>query len=353
MSDASTELDPHENPAGWPAQVIPIMARALTCQFATLTRTGRPITWPLTPFVNDDRRSIDVSTGLVCPAKAERARRNPNVALLFGDAVGLTLEAPPTVLVLGRAAVRDSDLQANTDRYVKRTFNKLPAAMRQSPWFVMRAQTWYWARIWIEVTPLRIIWWQKDRLTKEPRTWDAPGHIEPKLSDPVPPGSSPGSWQRVDGSKWRDHAARAIGRIGNPTLTFAAGGWPIPVPVAHLRAAPEGFVGRIPRGLPSTPAHPGAIVETIARGPACLSFQTHAEKFVGHDNAAFLGHVDVDGDQLHFGVERRLGDFVFPGGLLRRTGHFLAYGRRLSSRLETECRRRGQPVPRVRHPNVA
>ena len=341
MSDASLELDPHDNPAGWPAQVIPIVARALTCQFASLTRAGRPVTWPVTPFVNDDRRSIDVSTGLVYPAKAERARRNPNVALLFSDAVGLTLEAPPTVLVLGRAAVRDSDLQANTDRYVKRTFNKLPAAMRQAPWFVMRTQTWYWARIWIEVTPLRIIWWQKGRLTEKPRTWSASESIEPKLSDPVPPGSSPGAWQSVDGSDWRTHASRAIGRIGNPTLTFAAGGWPIPVPVADLRAAPDGFVGRIPRGLPSTPA-----------GPACMSFQTHAEKFIGQDNAAFVGHVETGGDQVHFGVERRLGDFVLPGGFLRRTGHFLRYGRRLSSRLAIECRRRSQPIPRVRHQNV-
>jgi len=344
LSDISTELDPHENPAGWPAQVIPIVARALTCQFATLTRAGRPVTWPLTPYVNDDRRSIDVSTGLVYPAKAERARRNPNVALLFSDAVGLTLEAPPTVLVLGRAAVLDSDLQANTDRYVKRTFNKLPAAMRQAPWFVMRAQTWYWVRIWIEVTPLRVIWWQKGRPTEEPRTWNAPDDIEPKLSDPAPPGSSPGPWQSVDGSDWRGHASRAIGRIGSPTLTFVAGGWPIPVTVTDLRAAPDGFVGRVPVGLSSMFGSP--------EGPACLSFQTHAEKFVGQDNAAFVGHVDTDGDQLHFGVERRLGDFVFPGGLLRRTGHFLAYGRRLGSRLDAECRRRSQPVPRVRHPNV-
>ena len=345
MSDISPELDPHENPSGWPAQVIPIVARALTCQFATLTGSGRPITWPLTPYVNDDRRSVDVSTGLVYPAKAERARRNPKVALLFSDAVGLTLEAPPTVLVLGRAAVRDSDLQANTDRYVKRTFNKLPAAMRQAPWIVMRPQAWYWVRIWIEVTPLRILWWQEGRLNEEPRTWNAPDDTEPKPSDPPPPGSTPGSWQGLDGADWRGHAARAIGRIGNPTLTFVSDGWPVPVPVTDLRADPDGFVGRIPAALPSSIDFGG--------GPGCLSFQTHAERFVGQDNAAFIGQIEVRGDQFHFRVERRLGDFVLPGGLLRRTRHFLAYGRRLSPRLEPECRRRGQPVPRIRHPNLA
>jgi hypothetical protein len=344
LSEVSPEMNPLENPAGWPAPVIAIMARALTCQFATLTRAGRPVAWPMTPYVNDDRRSIDVSTGLTYPAKAERARRNPNVAILFSDSVGLTLEAPPTVLVLGSAAVRDTDLQANTDRYVARSFNKLPAAMRQVPWFVMRTQTWYWTRIWIEVTPLRILWWQNGRLDEGAKTWNAPDELETRASDPTPPGTPPSAWQNVEEDAWRSHAARALGRIGNPTVTFVADGWPVPVPVTELRAVPDGFVGRLPPGL--------SVFAVPLEGPACISFQTHAEKFVGHDNAAFVGRADRDGDKLHFLVERRLGDFVLSGGPVRRVGRFLSYGRRLGRRLEAECRRRGQPVPRVRHPRT-
>jgi len=344
LSDGSPELDLHENPAGWPWPTIPMMARALTCQFATLTRAGCPITWPVTPYVGDDRRSIDVSTGVTNPAKAERARHNPNVALLFGDAVGLTIEAPPTVLVLGAAAVRDSDLQANTDRYVARSFTKLPAAMRRIPWFVMRTQTWYWTRVWIEVTPLRILWWRHGREAEEPRIWSAPDDLVLEPSDPAPGGASPPAWQKVEGEDWRDHAARSLGRIGNPTVTFVADGWPVPVPATGLRAVPDGFVGRWPAGLPFGPGF---------EGPACISFQRHAEKFVGQDNAAFVGRGETDGNEFHFTVERRLGEFVLPGGRLRRTGRFLAYGRGLGPRLEPECRRRGQPVPRVRRSNGA
>jgi hypothetical protein len=299
----------------------------------------------MTPYVNDDRRSIDVSTGVTYPAKAERARHNPNVALMFSDSVGLTMESPPTVLVLGAAAVRDSDLQANTDRYVARSFNKLPAAMGRTPWFVMRTQTWYWARIWIEVTPLRVLWWQPGRAAEEPGIWSAPDDLVLKPSDPAPSGASPAAWQRVEGHDWRSHAARAIGRIGNPTVTLVADGWPVPVPATELRAVPDGFAGRFPAGLPFGP---GGL-----EGPACMSFQRHAEKFVGQDNAAFVGRAGTDGNEFHFTVERRLGDFVLPGGRLRRTGRLLGYGRALGRRLEPECRRRGQPVPRVRRPGSA
>ena len=349
MSKESLEVDPHENPAGWPAQVIPMVARALTCYYASLTPAGRPITWPVTPYVNDDRRSIDVSTGLVYPAKAERARANPNVALLFSDAVGLTLKAPPTVLVLGRAAVLDADLQANTDRYVKRSFRKIPAALRQVPWPLLRAQAWYLTRIWIEVTPLRIYWWQHDRLDQEPSSWVAPADARPNASDPRPPGRSRGPWQTVD-TDWRERAAHAIGRIGNPVLTFVHDGWPIPVPATDLRAAPDGFFVRLPEGMPFVPD-----------GPVCITFQTHAEKFVGQDNAAFVGTIQPSGSEgagrrkesrgtWHVSVERRLGDFTLPGGRVRRMGSFLGYRRALNPRLESECLRRNQTVPAIRHP---
>lgn len=349
MSENPLEVDPHENPAGWPAPVIPMVARALTCYYASLTRSGRPITWPVTPYVNDDRRSIDVSTGLVYPAKAERARVNPKVALLFSDAVGLTLEAPPTVLVLGMAAVRDADLQANTDRYVERSFRKLPAALRKVPWQVLKAQAWYLTRMWIEIVPLRIYWWQHDRLDQEPRSWVAPESAVSKISDPEPPGRTPRPWQTVDGD-WRERATHAIGRIGNPVLTFVHSGWPVPVPATELTAAPDGFYVRLPDGLPFLPD-----------GPVCVTFQSHAEKFVGQDNAAFVGTIEPSdsegagwrkesGARWHVSVERRLGDFTLPGGPVRRMHSFLGYGRALKPRLEPECLRRNQEVPSIRHP---
>ena len=104
------------DPAGWPEEVRAIFERAMTCEFATVTKRGAPITYPVTPYVGEHGRTLDVSTGLAYPAKAERARRDPRVALLYSDPTGSGLADPPVVLVQGLATVRDGDLQANTDR---------------------------------------------------------------------------------------------------------------------------------------------------------------------------------------------------------------------------------------------
>ncbi|MGS2643188.1 hypothetical protein [Streptosporangium sp. LJ11] len=61
--------------------------------------------------------TLGITAGLTYPDKAERARRDPRVALPYtGEAAA--------VLVQGRAAVRDADLQANTDRFVRHTLAK-------------------------------------------------------------------------------------------------------------------------------------------------------------------------------------------------------------------------------------
>ncbi|NUS07573.1 MAG: hemerythrin, partial [Nonomuraea sp.] len=123
---------------------------AVVCAYTSLTRDERPITWPVTPYAGAGG-TIAVSTGLTYPGKAERARRDPRVALLAeGDAV---------VLVQGRATVRDADLQANTDRYVRDSQTKIPDAFAGMPWFLVKRLTWYFARIYVEVTPERITWW--------------------------------------------------------------------------------------------------------------------------------------------------------------------------------------------------
>ena len=77
-----------ENPAGWPEEVLPLFERAITAEYASLTRANTLVTYPVTPYVGEDGLTLDVSTGLTYPAKAERARRDPKVALLYPDPLG-------------------------------------------------------------------------------------------------------------------------------------------------------------------------------------------------------------------------------------------------------------------------
>ncbi|NJM39918.1 MAG: hypothetical protein HC853_03630 [Anaerolineae bacterium] len=220
----------------WPSELTPTFKNFVTCEYASLNKQGTPITYPCTPYVGHG--TLDISTGLTYPAKAERARRNPKVGLLFSYARGSGLEKPPTVLVLGHAAVRDANLQANTDRYVRASLAKNPATFKGQPKFLLRNLTWYFARIWVEVTPLQILWWPEGNLGAQPQTWEAPRDVALPKSDPEPPGAQPVAWQEAP-LDWHFGLRRAL-KLGKPVLTVVnADGYPVPVRVADARMAAE------------------------------------------------------------------------------------------------------------------
>jgi hypothetical protein len=325
--------------AAWPTEVRPILERAITCEYATLTRAGQPITFPMTPYSGEDGRTINVSTGLTYPSKAERARQDPRVALLFSDPVGSGLSRPPVVLVQGLATVRDADLQANTDRYLARTLVKLPDAYRGTPWVILRTMDWYFARIWIAVTPLRILWWPDGQLDAAPHRCEAPAGTSAPPSDPAPRGRALPAWQDAP-NDWQPRATHAAAHLGAPVLTVVGeDGYPVPLRSVGASLDTTGFRLTMPQGLP-----------TALRGPASLTFHAHAEAFTGQENATFVGEVTAEGNRTTFRVERVLGDFSLAGSRLRRAWALLANGRRLRPRLAAEAARRGQPIPKMRRP---
>jgi len=330
------------NPASWPDALLDVFDRSITTEYASLTRNGRPVTVPTTPYRGRDGWTIDVSTGLTYPAKAERARRDPRVCLLFADPVGSGLVDPPVVLVQGLATVRDADLQANTDRYVRVSMEKLPAATKGQPRFALRRLGWYYARIWIEVTPLHIRWWPSRQLDVPARTWEAPAGTAAPLSDPAPSGSQPAAWLAPPVS-WRDVAQAAIGRLALHDLTVVDdNGFPAGLPVRRTELVDGGF------SLELGPGAPG-----LAGGPACLTMHAHPESFTGQENRTFVGTVeavDSGGGTVRFHAERALADWSLSGGRAGTAVRFLSKRRRLSPRLAAEAQRRFQPVPEVRLP---
>lgn len=321
----------------WPAELGQVFERELTCEYASLTRSGSPVTLPSTPYVGNG--TLDVSTGLTYPAKAERARRNPKVALLFGDPIGAGTGELPVVLVQGHAAVRDADLQANTDRYARVTMAKLPEATKGQPKFLLRRMKFYYARIWIEITPLRISWWSDRTLAGAAQTWQAPADTAPAQSDPAPSGRAPSPWLTPP-SDWRPIAARALRELPLADLTYVdADGYPVCIPVAAGELAGEDVPLKIGAGAPE-----------LRAGSACLTVHGHDERFTTQENHTLIGSLALGENGPRLNVERALADWSLTGNRLQSSLGFLRKGRTLSPRLKGEAARRGQPVPEVRLP---
>lgn len=323
------------NPAGWPHELLEVFAGSVTAEYASLTRSGTPVTIPTTPYFGDGGDTLDISTGLTYPAKAERARRDPRVCLLFADPIGAPRTELPVVLVQGLATVRDSDLQQNTDRYVRLSTTKLPDAAK-APRAALRRMAWYYARIWVEVTPLHIRWWPNRDLEVPASTWNAPEGTAAQLSDPAPTGARPGAWIDPPGS-WRAVAQNAIEGSLIDVTVVDENGFPICLPVRSAELGATGFDLRLG---PAAPA--------LSSGPACLTMHRHGETFTGQENHSFVGTMEPASSGLHMNVERALGDWSLPGSRSRVALGVMSKRRVLSKRLATECLRRAQPVPMVR-----
>jgi hypothetical protein len=320
----------------WPAALDPLFDGSITAEYSSLTASGRPVTVPTTPYVGAGG-TLDVSTGLTYPTKAERARRNPSVSLLFADPLGERMADAPVALVQGHAAVRDSDLQANADRYVRASTTKLPDATKGQPKFVLKRMAWYYARIWVEITPLRIRWWS-DRAMAEPAgEWLAPSGQALPASDPAPAGTAPPAW-RPPPVDWRSVADRALDTLPLVDVTTVDGdGFPVCVPVGVVGIDGDTVELAVGAGAPVLPA-----------GPGCLTVHGHAAHFTGQENHTLVGTLDTGGGSPRFRMERALADWSLVGNRASTAVSFLAAGRSLRPRLKAEAARRGQPLPKVR-----
>ncbi|MEU8192652.1 hypothetical protein AB0C10_02580 [Microbispora amethystogenes] len=320
----------------WPREAAELFGRAVVCEYASLTRDGRPVTWPMAPYTGAGG-TLDVSTGLTYPDKAERARRNPRVALLYSSAEGVGPGRAPVVLVQGRATVRDADLQAGTDRYVRESLAANAGGMAGMPWFLLKRLGWYFARIWVEVTPERIVWWPEGDLSGPPEEWAHPGEPVVPPSDPAPKGPRLPS-RSAPPADWRPFADRAA-RLGEPVVTMVADGRPLPVRARAAVRTGTGFNLRLPAGIEA------------ADGPVCLTFHRYGPALAWQENMVLVGTATGDGDRLSVRVERALNDWSLPRGGARFRS-FLGEGRKLRNRLRAEAARRGQPVPVVRRPRT-
>jgi hypothetical protein len=327
--------EPNVSDGKWPSVLDDLFAQTVAVEYTSLTRSGIPITSPVTPYVGSNT-TLDLSTGVTYPAKAERARKNPKVSLLFADPFGLEKSDSPVALVQGYAAVRDGDLQANTDRYTSESFTKLPDAMAHQPKLMLRRMTFYFVRIWVETTPIRIRWWPDRSLSVAPQEWTAPATLQIPESDPSPKGPVPPAWRGAP-DQWRPLAQHAVPTLPLCDLTIVeSDGFPLSIPVGAKALEGDAVTLEIGPGAPP-----------LSSGPASLTLHGHPDSFTGQENHTFIGRFEAGEHGPRFVVDRALADWSLAGNFLARATAFLSAGKTLRKRVTTECARRDQRVPKI------
>jgi hypothetical protein len=305
-----------------PPEVAELFGSYIAAEYCYFTSDGEPLCWPVTPYWYPDRGILGVATGLAYPGKADRAKGNPRVALLFSDPSSSGLSDPPEVLVQGDATVLDENLQENTDRYVRELRDKFPAARVGLNPLTVKFLGFYLPRLWIEISPRRILISSAGGQTvlgKLPRD----GQLDQKPRSEMPMKSALGS----DDSK---ALTRIVESFDSAVLAVGRDGYPL-----AKRVKPEMADDRL------------RLADDITPGLACLTFHRHM--FGGTRFEAYMvrGRVTQEKGESTFVPKKLLSFFgngwVFPFSVLPNIS-------RLRSRLRLELQRRGQPMPKLRIP---
>jgi hypothetical protein len=288
-----------------PPEVQDVFARFITTEFTTVDRRGQPITWPLTPYYRPGGPCIDVTTGLGYPKKADDARANTRVALLFSDPTGSGLTEAPQVLVQGTADVDDRDLDANRERYRRELAEKLPVAGGDLPPRAFdRWLSWYLTRVYVHVRPERIYVWSDGDVTVEPQLFDThieevrSGHVEEPVEghDPGPGGAVVWDERMQElGARYRDAVVSLVAPDGFP--------FSVRLPIQLDRGARHVRIGGAPVGVPWQP------------GPACLTAHDHPPDFKWQRNFQVRGDLIEEEDGSWSVIPHKLvGGFELPPG---------------------------------------
>jgi hypothetical protein len=256
------------------------------------------------------------------PAKAERARQNPKTGLLFEGG-----KDQPVVSIAGMSAVRDSDLQANLERYLAEEILApyLNPSLVVDYDSVTRPAIWYFTRILICVKPAVVRWWpNREAVDGEPEEWHASPNAHYPWSDRAPPGTvSKAPWSAPLG--WQGLAKSALARKAPGHLTLLdAQGFPLPMRAREVHAHETGFRLLMPQWLP------------WSAGKATLSFE---------GVETFVGNVSVVGAEAVLQVERAMPVLPMMADLTEVLHPKPITKTALMQRLDYETNRRGVQLP--------
>jgi hypothetical protein len=312
--------------ASLPADVQAVFGRFITTELTTIDRTGQPITWPVTPYYKAGDPCIDVTTGLGYPKKANDARANPLVALLFSDPTGSGLVDPPMVLVQGAAEVDDSNLEANRERYAREVVEKLPATAKlQPPEPLRRFMAWYYTRIYIHVRPERVYVWPRGDIAHGPELYGAhmeevrSGHSEEPERFHAGPEGGASTWHPRIKELGTRHATAVLSIVSPDGFPFA-----VRVPVHVDEAARWIRIAGAPVGTPFQP------------GRACLTAHRHGKQFGWQQNFQVRGDLAFVEGSWALIPHKLVGGFEAPASRVRMLRTNAAKMRRFRRRAKRE-----------------
>jgi hypothetical protein len=292
--------------ASLPADVQAVFDRFITTELTTVDRTGQPITWPVTPYYRPGDPCIDVTTGLGYPKKADDARANPLVALLFSDPTGSGLQDPPVVLVQGSAEVDDRDLEHNRARYARESAEKLPGlAKLLPPEPFRRFLDWYYTRIYIHIRPERVYVWRRGAVDGEPELYDAhmeevrSGHSEEPARFHAAPEGGATAWHPRLEELGATYPSAVLSIISPDGFPFA-----IRVPVRTDEANHCVSIEAPPEGVPLQP------------GLACLTAHVHDARLSWMKNFQVRGDLVLRDDTWALVPHRLVEGFEAPASRL-------------------------------------
>jgi Pyridoxamine 5'-phosphate oxidase len=289
-----------------PQEVRDVFERFVTCEYTTIDSRQQPIVWPVTPYYRQGDPTIDVTTGLGYPKKAEDARRNPSVSLLFSDPTGSGIDSGIRVMVQGTADVDDRDLTANRERYWRESGEKLPATKEMHPPAFLRGLLgWYYTRLYVKVRPERVFVWPDGDPASEPQVLDAhieevrSGHSEEPSREH--PSTTGGKWA------WDERIEELDRHYESAVLGWVApDGFPIAVrvPVGLDRDRQRVEIGAAPAGFP------------LIECRACLTAHSHNPDFTWQENFQVRGDLLREDGGWSLVPHRLVGGFELPKGAI-------------------------------------
>jgi general stress protein 26 len=148
-----------------PPEVERLLEAALVAELTVIDRRGRPITHPMIPLYDGER--LWFHSSVLFSRKLRHIRANPRVAASISDPRGTPADPFHRLTVQGDARVIDDDPHTGWERILPLWEAKEPAVRE---FYAKRvALPLFWERVLIEVTPRRVLLWERGRTDRPPR----------------------------------------------------------------------------------------------------------------------------------------------------------------------------------------